>query len=126
MKVMRNMPSLIAEQTPCAALNDLTGDKRQPNKYHTAKTTPISRIVLSEKLTSFGIMVAQFRAPLKPLVHQNTIILKGLNALNWASIMPRDASLTATLQQLFCQQAAHAEKWVFVSVNLSSCTKYLF
>ena len=48
---------------------------------------------MSERLASLGFIVAQLRAPLKPLEHHNSMILMGLmEASIESTIMPADAS----------------------------------
>ena len=48
---------------------------------------------LSERLASLGKIGAQFRASLKPL---NIIVLQWSKEFNWALLIPRDASLSAS------------------------------
>ena len=46
-------------------------------------------------LASLGILGDQLRAPCNPLDHHSTLVLMGLRrAVNWNTMMPRDASLS--------------------------------
>ena len=50
---------------------------------------------------------SQLRAPLEPLSHHSTIVLRTLRGalINWASIMPRDASLSDSQCDIFSSLA---------------------
>jgi len=59
----------------------LFDDKSTPEKQQRSDAQ------LSERLASLGIIGAQLRVPLKPSVHHNTIVLRGLRgAFNWAQL----------------------------------------
>ena len=58
-----------------------------------------SNVYLSERLASLGIMGP---ALLKPHVHHSIMVLRGLKGvLNWASIMPKDAIESLTVDVNF-------------------------
>ena len=53
---------------------------------------PQSDVELSKRLASLGIMGAQLRAPLKPLGHQTSMVLRGL----WGPLIGPKMSVSRT------------------------------
>ena len=71
--------------------------KRRPSFYTSLQPAKNHPVQLSDSRASLGIKKVHMRAPLKPLEHDKTMLLRGLSgALIWDPIMPKGMKISAS------------------------------